>query len=71
MPNNIDDLGLLPEEQKVNKKLMECYQLFLDIERQHPDELRDFVDAVHHIQGLLALRVVRRSFPKGWSTYGK
>lgn len=62
--------GFTKEEQKVHDKLMECYQAFLDLKTQHPEDRREFAYAVHLIQGLLSLRVVRRSYPEGWSTYG-
>ena len=62
-------LGLTPEEQEVMDKLMECYGAFLKLDREHPDEMRDFVDGVHVIQGVLAMRVVRRCYPRGWPTH--
>ena len=61
--------GLTAEEKKVMDSLMECYGHFLKLERQHCSELQDFVDAVHRIQDLLAVRIVRRVFPDGWSTH--
>ena len=68
--NEIDDrTGLTMDEKGVMDSLMECYGRFLKLEREHPTELRDFVDAVHRIQDLLAVRIVRRVFPEGWSTH--
>ena len=61
--------GLTLEEQGIMDKLMECYELFLKIDREHPDEIRNFVDGVHKIQDVLALRVIRRCYPQGWPTY--
>lgn len=61
--------GLTDLEQECMDGLMASYSAWLQLERQHPDELRDFVDAVHKIQDLLALRVVRRCFPEGWTTH--
>lgn len=58
--------GLLEEEQNALDKLMECYSMFLKLDREHPDEMRDFVDGIHKIQSVFALRVVRRIYPLGW-----
>ncbi len=64
-------LGLTPGEQMVMDKLIECYAAFLKLDREHPDEMRDFVDGIHRIQGVLAMRIVRRCYPEGWPTYKK
>lgn len=53
---DIDSKTGLNELEKIcMEKLMDCYGAWLKLERQHPDELRDFVDAVHRIQDLLAV----------------
>jgi len=62
-------LGLTEQEQKVSNLLMECYQAFLDLGAEHPEENYEFGYAVHLIQGLLTLRVARRCYPGGWPTY--
>ena len=67
--NNL--LGLTQEEQIVMDKLLDSYTAFLALPKQHPNEIDEFVNAVHLIQGLLATRIVRRGFPKGWPTYNK
>ena len=48
---------------------MKSYGEFLEMERQHPDEMRDFVDCIHRIQDILAVRIVRRSYPEYWPTH--
>jgi hypothetical protein len=35
---------------------------------QHPDENREFVDAIHRLQNLLTIRIARRHYPDGWPT---
>lgn len=47
-------------------KILEAYEVFCKLERQHPDEGRDFTDAVQKMQSILALRIVRREYPIGW-----
>jgi hypothetical protein len=61
--------GLTRDEDRVMTLLMRTYRAFLSLDREHPDEMREFVDGVHRIQGVLAMRVVRRAYPQGWQTY--
>lgn len=60
------ETGLNLLEQECMDKLIDSYHAFLKLERQHPEELKDFVTAMHRIQDLLAIRVVRRLYPDGW-----
>ena len=61
--------GLDDKEGAVLNALADAANLFHDLERQHPNELREFVDGIHRCQALLALRACRRRFPAGWPTY--
>ena len=61
--------GLTMAEAACHEALQESYRLFLNLPRQHPDEVRDFVDGLHRIQDLFAMRIARRCYPLGWSTY--
>lgn len=61
--------GLTSAEDACHDALMESYRQFIGMPRQHPDEMREFVDAVHKIQGLLTDRIARRCFPERWKTY--
>ena len=71
VPESENICGLTVDEQKVLERLTECHKAFLDLAPQHPDELREFIDGVHVIQGVLMQRVTRRSYPKGWPAYRK
>lgn len=51
--------------------LCDAFNAFAALDRQHPDELRDFADGVHRCQDQLALRVCRRAYPKGWPAGGE
>ncbi len=64
-------MGFTAPEQRVHDLLMDAYQAFVDLDSDHPDELRDFTDALHRLQDLLGVRVCRRSYPEGWPTYRK
>ena len=66
---DVDDRGLLKGEAEVIDLLVEAYNAFLALDRQHPDELRDFIDPLRRIQDLVAMRVVRRAYPEGWPVY--
>lgn len=69
MNSKATDLGLTEKEYGVLKKLGECQELFCKLKRQHPSEKAEFIYAVHLIQDLMVIRVIRRAYPKGWSTY--
>jgi hypothetical protein len=58
--------GLTGAEGRVADALVEAVEAFARLEREHPDELRDFVDGIHRCQDQLALRIVRRCYPAGW-----
>jgi hypothetical protein len=60
------DTGLMPEEQTIMDSLFAAYQSFCALDQQHPDDIRDVTDAIHRIQDILALRIVRRHYPIGW-----
>lgn len=58
--------GLTEDEGRVMDALILAVQGFAKLDRQHPDEVRDFGDGIHRCQDQLALRVCRRAFPRGW-----
>lgn len=64
------DDGLTNPEGIVGDALIEAVNAFAGLPRQHPDEMRDFVDGIHRCQDALALRIVRRHYPKGWPVKG-
>ena len=61
--------GLTDQEIKVMDKILEGYNEWLRLEMTHPAEMQDFINAVHTVQQLLAMRVIRRDYPKYWLTY--
>ena len=66
---SVDEMGLTQDEREVMDYLMKAFQTFHRLAKEHPDELRDFVAGVHRCQDVLAVRVCRRIYPKGWPTY--
>ena len=63
--------GFTMAEAACHAALQESYRLFLELPRQHPDEMRDFGDGLHRIQDLFAMRIVRRCYPLGWVTHAE
>lgn len=61
--------GLTTDEKKCMDSLVNAYNKFAELDRQHPDELKEFTDGIHNLQNLLSVRIVRRVYPKGWPTY--
>jgi hypothetical protein len=51
--------------------LMISYAEWMKLSMQHPDDNRDFVNAIHIIQNLLAFRIARRKYPKFWKDHSK
>ena len=69
MGNINSTTGLNEDEQKVMDHITGAYRHFVCLERLHPDELRDFTDAVHTLQRIMATRLARRVYPMGWPSY--
>ena len=61
--------GLTVEEQEVMDDILNTWDKYLKLEKQHPEEVKEFGYAVHLMQGLLAMRVVRRDYPDGWINF--
>ncbi len=61
--------GFTDAEQRCHDALMDCYRLYLELPRQHPNEIQEFGYAVHLIQGLLGMRILRRDHSEGWPTH--
>ena len=62
-------MKITDEESQVLKKIGEAYKAFMELEQQHPDDLRDFVNGVHIMQGLIMQRIARRVDPETFPTY--
>jgi hypothetical protein len=64
------DDGLTDAEGVVADALCKAANAFGVLPKQHPDEDRDFCDAIHRAQDLLCVRIARRAFPLGWPDKG-
>lgn len=65
MENN----GLMPEENEILDLTVEVWNKFAGLEVQHPSDLDDFYRAIHDIQRIVAMRVLRREYPEVFPTY--
>lgn len=63
--------GLTDAEGVVMDALVEAANAFGQLPTQHLDEPRDFCDAIHRCQDLLAVRIARRHYPSGWPSPGE
>lgn len=54
--------------EEILNNLADVWNKFIKLEKQHPDELRDFTDGIHKCQGIISMRYARayrpRLFPK-------
>lgn len=50
-------------ELQVMNNLIDAYNVFLQLDHQHPNELSDFVEGIHKCQYVLAMRVAREAEP--------
>lgn len=50
-------------EQQVMDKIVEAHNLYVELESTHPSDTLEWVDAVHRLQQILGLRVLRREMP--------
>ena len=57
------------EEKRVLDKIGEAHKAFADLEQQHPDDIRDFINGIHILQGLIMQRVARRADPDSFPSY--
>jgi hypothetical protein len=75
-PNCIDKIkkplrndGLTEQEGKVMDALVYAWNEFTELEKTHPSETDDFMNAIHICQNTLCMRILRRDYPKGYPTY--
>ena len=61
--------GLLLEEQSVMDDLVSAWNKFIKLEKQHPCDINEFTDSIHKLQGILAMRPLRRQYPEYWKSY--
>lgn len=58
--------GLTDEDGKVMDLLIEAWDKYIKLPEQYPTEIDEFGQGIHICQNLLAIRIARRFYPKGW-----
>jgi hypothetical protein len=64
---NLAPAKLTQEETDLLKKLGESYNLYCSLDRRSDADNMEFVDALHRLQQIIALRVARRVNPEVWA----
>ena len=62
----LTDHGLTLKEQECMDALVKSFSIFTELPNNHPEETKEFVIAIHSIQGILATRIAKREYPAGW-----
>ena len=47
------------KEKEIAECLIKAWNLFTELERQHPCELNDFANGIHQCQNILGFRTLR------------
>jgi hypothetical protein len=58
--------GLTQQEGKVMDALVEAWNEYIKLEKQHPSDIDEFKNGIHKCQHALIIRVLRREFPEGY-----
>lgn len=61
--------GLTEGEQRCMDAICAAWGEFIKLPETHPNEIPAFLESVHRLQELLAIRIVRRDYPEGWPTF--
>ena len=51
------------KEEKILEHLVQAYNFFTELDKQHPDELNDFADGIHKCQYVVGMRYAREHRP--------
>lgn len=58
--------GLTPDEELVMDHLIDAWQAYLKLPKQHPNDIQEFAARLHDLQARIAIRIVRRDYPQYW-----
>lgn len=65
--DNLTPVKLTEQESDLLKKLVEAYNQFTALDKRSEADNKEFVDAIHRCQQIVALRVARRVNPEVWT----
>ncbi len=58
--------GLTMDELIISEHLVEAWNGFCKLDKQHPNENTDFMNGIHQLQNILGMRIVRREYSNYW-----
>ena len=58
--------GLNEQEGKVMDNLIEAWNEYIKLEKQHPSDIDEFCNGIHKCQHALTIRILRRDYPEGY-----
>jgi hypothetical protein len=58
--------GLTQQEGKVMDALVEAWNEYIKLEKQHPSDIDEFKNGIHKCQHALTIRILRRDYPEGY-----
>lgn len=62
---------MTPEEQKISDDIVSAWNGFVKLEPTHPDDIDEFRMAIHSLQKIIGMRILRRDYPDKYPTYDK
>jgi hypothetical protein len=71
--NGIVDVDFEPytkDEREVSDLLLRVIEKYFALPKQHPSDTTEFITAIHQIQHLIGMRILRRDYPKEFLTFG-
>ncbi|MEG1597340.1 MAG: hypothetical protein RR359_03600 [Bacilli bacterium] len=63
-----EDNNDVKKEEKISDMLVECYNLFIELDQTHPSDIDDFVNGIHGLQKIMGMRELRRLKPNKYPT---
>jgi hypothetical protein len=63
--------GLIEKEGEIMDNLAKAWNGFIELNKQHPSDTKNFCDGIHECQNVLFRRILRRDYPKAYPTYGE
>lgn len=55
--------GITQDEYSILMRIVDVHNDYSKLEQTHPSDLPEWVNAIHRLQELIAMRVVRRDYP--------
>lgn len=57
-----------PEEEKIMDYILKAHSEFAKLEPTHPNDITDWVQGIHALQGILGMRILRREHTEYFKT---